>query len=58
MSDNQFLDDKPDAMFLFVDITIRNDEKKARSISPFNLIDENGAEYETTSKGWAVEGVA
>ena len=56
LSDNQFLDDKPDAMFLFVDLTIRNDDKKARSIPPFKLIDENGAEYETTSKGWAVEG--
>lgn len=56
LSDNQFLDDRPDAMFLFVDLTIRNNDKKARSIPPFKLIDENGAEYETTSKGWAVEG--
>uniref|UniRef100_A0A6M3J1D6 Uncharacterized protein n=1 Tax=viral metagenome TaxID=1070528 RepID=A0A6M3J1D6_9ZZZZ len=56
LSDNQFLDDKPDAMFLFIDLTIRNDDKKARSIPPFKLVDENGAEYETTSKGWAVEG--
>ena len=56
LSDNQFLDDKPDAMFLFIDLVIRNDDKKARSIPPFKLIDENGAEYEATSKGWAVEG--
>jgi len=39
LSDNQFLDDKPDAMFLFIDLTIRNDYKKARSIPPFKLID-------------------
>jgi len=56
LSDNQYLDNKPDAMFLFIDLTIRNDDKKARSIPPFKLIDENGAEYETTSKGWAVKG--
>ena len=56
LSDNQFMDDRPDAMFLFVDLTVRNDDKKARSIPPFNLIDENGAEYETSSKAWAVEG--
>lgn len=56
LSDNQFLDDQPDAMFLFIGLTIRNDDKKARSIPPFQLIDENGAEYDTTSKGWAVEG--
>jgi len=56
LSDNEFLDDRPDAMFLFVELTVRNDDKKARSIPPFELVDENGAEYETTSKGWAVDG--
>lgn len=56
LSDNQFLDEEPDAMFLFVDLTIRNDDKKARSIPPFELVDENGAEYEASSKGWALEG--
>lgn len=56
LSDNQFLDQKPDARFLFVELTIRNDDKKARSIAPFRLFDENGAEYEPSSKAWAVEG--
>lgn len=56
LSNNQYLDSKPDAMFLFVELAIRSDDKKARSVPPFKLIDENGAEYETTSKGWAVEG--
>ena len=55
LSDNEFLDDKPDAMFLFVKLTVRNDDKKARSIAPFKLIDENGAEYETSSKAWSVD---
>ncbi len=56
LSDNEFLNSNPDAMFLFIELTIRNDDKKARSIAPFKLVDENGAEYKTTSKGWAVEG--
>jgi len=56
LSDNEFLDDRPDAMFLFVELTVRNDDKKARSIPPFELVDENGAEYETSSKAWAVDG--
>ena len=56
LSDNQFLDAKPNAMFLFIELTVRNDDKQARTIPPFKLIDENGAEYETDSKGWAVEG--
>ncbi len=29
--------------------------EKARAITPFNLIDENGAEYETSSKAWSVD---
>ncbi len=47
---------KPDAKFLFVELTVRNDDKQARSIAPFKLIDENNAEYEASSKAWAVEG--
>lgn len=55
LSYDQFIDEKPDAKFLFVELTVKNNDKKARSIPPFKLIDENGAEYETTSKAWAVE---
>jgi hypothetical protein len=37
---------KPDAMFLLVELTVRNDDKRSRSIHPlFMLIDENGVEY-------------
>jgi hypothetical protein len=56
LSDNKLLDHKPDARFLFVDLTVRNNDKEPRYIPSFKLIDENGAEYETTSKAWAVEG--
>ena len=56
LSDNQFINQEPDAKFLFVELTVRNNDKKARSIAPFTLIDEKGAEYETSNKAWAVEG--
>ena len=56
LSDNEFLDDRPDAMFLFIELTVRNNDKKERIIPPFKLVDENGAEYGTTSKAWAVDG--
>lgn len=56
LSDNEFLDQRPDSLFLFVNLTASNDDSKARTIPPFKLIDEKGAEYETTSKAWAVEG--
>jgi hypothetical protein len=55
LSNNVFLDEKPDASFLIVDLTVRNDDKKARTIPSFKLIDENGAEYQTSNQAWRVE---
>jgi len=43
-------------MFLFVEVSVRNDDTKPRMIPPFRMVDENGAEHETSSKAWAVEG--
>jgi len=56
LSENPYLDQPPDATYLFVDLTVRNDDKQARTIAPFKLVDENGAEYETSAKAWSVEG--
>lgn len=56
LSKNVFLDDKPDAEFLFIELSVRNNDNKARTIPPFLLIDQNGAEYNTTSKAWQVDG--
>jgi hypothetical protein len=56
LSDNEYLDTRPDASFLLIDLTVRNDDKKPRTIPLFKLLDENDKEYETTSKAWAVDG--
>ena len=56
LSRNEFMNQRPDATYLFIDLSVRNSDTKARSIPPFKLIDENGAEHETTSKAWSVEG--
>ncbi|MEJ5365416.1 MAG: DUF4352 domain-containing protein [Desulfosoma sp.] len=56
LSDNQFLNERPNAAYLFVELTIRNDDKKARMVPPLKLIDQNGAEYEASSRSWAVDG--
>ena len=53
---NEFLNQPPNASYLFIELTVRNNDKKARLVPPFKLIDENGAEYEASSHGWAVEG--
>lgn len=51
LSDNPYLDQAPDAMFLVVELTVTNRDKKARTIPSFKLIDEKGSEYDTSSKG-------
>lgn len=56
LSDNQFLDQRPNATYLFVELTVRNNDRKARIVPPLELVDEDGAEYEASSNGWAVEG--
>jgi hypothetical protein len=56
LSDNQFIDKKADASWLFISLSVRNDDKKPRTIPPFKLIDSSGAQYQTSSKAWAVDG--
>ena len=43
-------------MYLFVDLSVRNNDKKARMVPPFKLVDDSGAEYQASSNGWAVQG--
>jgi hypothetical protein len=56
LSSNQFLDKSPNANWLAIRITVRNDDNKARIVPPFNLVDENGAEYEESSDRWQLDG--
>ena len=56
LSSNEFLDQRPNASYLFVDLTVRNDDKKARMVPPFKLVDENGSEYDSSPNSWAIEG--
>jgi Domain of unknown function (DUF4352) len=43
-------------MYLFVDLTVSNNDNQARTIPPFKLVDENGSEYESSGIGWAADG--
>jgi hypothetical protein len=56
LSDNPYLDQKPNAEYLFVDLAVRNDDSKARTVPPFKLLDDAGAEYETSNRSWGVQG--
>jgi len=55
LSSNQFLNKRPNAKWLFLDISVRNNDRKARMVPPFKLVDENGAEYESSGEGTMIE---
>ena len=55
LSAKKVLDKRPDASFLSILLTVRNDSKEPRTIPSFELIDESGAEYETFEKGWLID---
>lgn len=52
LSANEYLDQRPNAAYLKVRLAARNDDTTARMVPPFKLVDERGAEYESTSKAW------
>jgi len=55
LSAKKVLDKRPDASFLSILLTVRNDGKAPMTIPSFGLIDEGEAEYETFEKGWLID---
>ena len=55
LSSNQFLNKRANAKWLFLDVSVRNSDTKARMVPPFKLVDENGSEYESASEGTMIE---
>ena len=53
---NKFNFAKPDARFLLVNVSVKNEDKEARNIPAFTLLDENGAEYETSKENHIRQG--
>lgn len=56
LSIDQFFNRRADAKWLFVELVVRNDDSKPRTIPPFMLVDEHGAEYEASVYGAMIEG--
>lgn len=56
LSSNEYLDEAPDASYLFVDLVVANSDREQRTVPPFKLIDASKSEYGTSDKAWAVEG--
>lgn len=55
LSDNPLLNQKPDAWFFFIHLSVRNDGKEPRTIPSFKLIDSRGREHGTSDKAWRVK---
>ena len=53
---DKFLDQAPNAKYLFVALTVLNNDTKARDIPPLKLVDDQGAEYDADSRGYLLPG--
>src|ERR1700761_6395800 len=49
---DKFLDQAPNAKYLFVALSVLNNDTKARDVPPFQLVDEGGAEYDADARGY------
>lgn len=56
ITDSETLNVPPAARYLFVEVTVMNNDKEARMIPPFKLLDGNGAQFDSSSNAWAAEG--
>jgi hypothetical protein len=48
--------ERPDAAFLVLDLTVRNDDRTSSTLPPLKLIDSQGREFDESSKGIFLEG--
>lgn len=48
---SEYTREHPDAKFLVVDLSIRNNDKTASTLAPLKLVDSEGREYDESSKG-------
>lgn len=55
LSDNPYLNEPPDASYLFVELAVMNRDRQARTIPPFKLVDEVGREHDTSAKAWRAQ---
>jgi hypothetical protein len=48
LSNNRFLDRRPNAAWMLIGLTVRNDDTKARMVPPLHLVDDRGREYDSS----------
>ena len=53
---DSLLNKPPNAKYLFVVISVANQDNKARDIPPFQLVDDQGAEYDADARGMMLSG--
>jgi hypothetical protein len=53
---SDFTRERPDAKFLLIDVTIRNNDRTSSTLGPLKLVDGEHREYDESSKGAFIEG--
>lgn len=51
----QGIAERPNAMFLEVEVSVRNDDSQARMIPSFALLDDDGNQHEQSAKAWRLD---
>lgn len=55
LSNNEYINEPPKATYLFINLIVRNDDDEARTIPPFELVDESGATYDSSSNAYMLD---
>jgi Domain of unknown function (DUF4352) len=52
---SEYMNETPDAAFLILEMSIRNDDKTSSTLPPLKLVDDEGREFDESAKSWVQE---
>lgn len=55
LSENEYINENPKALYLFIKMLVRNKDDEAKTIPPFKLVDEEGATYESSNNAYLLD---
>lgn len=53
---DKLLNEPPNAKYLFIALSVLNNDTKARDVPPFKLVDDQGAEYDADARSYMLPG--
>lgn len=55
LSDKEYIDEQPKAIYLFIKLLVRNNADEVRTVPPFKLVDEEGETYESSNNAYMLD---